>query len=240
MKVSNVQQGQVQKNSHYSLDYCCLVPDTATDCLSRMDLPPDVAAYFVHCYFRLYLMFVSWGSSWLGICLIYHLKRISSFNRHETWVKSKILTIISWIGRLNIPRRTWWYWKVWLSGSILIICSSRRIAAAAWCGGITRSRCARIFLVSTNNSKKGWNNKFKLNQKIEKKIRKLIWSTLVGNGNGTRSLMVYLDGLSLTPVFGCFCIVSSCPSNVFKYCICCGDGTGIRFGSLPRVGKGFF
>lgn len=37
---------------------------------------------------------------------------------------------------------------------------------------------------------------------------------------------------SLRLVLGCFCIVSSCPSNVFKYCICCGDGTGIKFGSL--------
>lgn len=27
-------------------------------------------------------------------------------------------------------------------------------------------------------------------------------------------------------------MVSSCPSNVFKYCICCGEGTGIKLGSL--------
>lgn len=43
--------------------------------------------------------------------------------------------------------------------------------------------------------------------------------------------------LSLTLVFGCFCIVSSWPSKAFKYWICCGDGTGIRFGSLPNNKK---
>lgn len=37
---------------------------------------------------------------------------------------------------------------------------------------------------------------------------------------------------SLRLVFGCFCMVSSWPSNVFKYWICCGDGTGIKLGSL--------
>lgn len=38
---------------------------------------------------------------------------------------------------------------------------------------------------------------------------------------------------SLRLVFGCFCIVNSCPSNAFRlYWICCGDGTGISWGSL--------
>lgn len=39
-------------------------------------------------------------------------------------------------------------------------------------------------------------------------------------------------------VLGCFCIISSCPSNVLRYWICCGEGTGIRLGSLttPLVG----
>lgn len=70
---------------------------------------------------------------------------------------------------------------------------------------------------------------------VKKVISIELW---VGNGNGTRSFIFYLDGLSLTPAgFCCFCIVSSCPSNVDKYCICCGDGTGIRFGSLPEDGK---
>uniref|UniRef100_A0A224Y4G6 Putative secreted protein n=1 Tax=Panstrongylus lignarius TaxID=156445 RepID=A0A224Y4G6_9HEMI len=39
--------------------------------------------------------------------------------------------------------------------------------------------------------------------------------------------------VSFKLVLGCFCIVNSWPSNVFKYWICCGDGTGIKFGSLP-------
>ena len=38
--------------------------------------------------------------------------------------------------------------------------------------------------------------------------------------------------VSFRLVFGCFWIVSSWPSNVFRYWICCGDGTGIKFGSL--------
>lgn len=33
-------------------------------------------------------------------------------------------------------------------------------------------------------------------------------------------------------VLGCFWMVSSWPSRGFKYCICCGDGTGIRLTSL--------
>ena len=33
-------------------------------------------------------------------------------------------------------------------------------------------------------------------------------------------------------VFGCFWIVSSWASNAFRYWICWGDGTGIRFGSF--------
>ena len=37
---------------------------------------------------------------------------------------------------------------------------------------------------------------------------------------------------SLRLVFGCFWMVSSCPSRGFKYCICCGEGTGIRLTSL--------
>lgn len=43
---------------------------------------------------------------------------------------------------------------------------------------------------------------------------------------------------SLRLVFGCFCIISSWPSKVLRYCICCGDGTGIKLGSLtaPLVG----
>lgn len=42
---------------------------------------------------------------------------------------------------------------------------------------------------------------------------------------------------SLRLVFGCFCMMSSCPSKVFRYWICWGEGTGMRFGSLtPAVG----
>ena len=33
-------------------------------------------------------------------------------------------------------------------------------------------------------------------------------------------------------VLGCFCMVSSWASKAFRYWICCGDGTGIRLGSL--------
>lgn len=33
-------------------------------------------------------------------------------------------------------------------------------------------------------------------------------------------------------LLGCFWMVSSWPSNWFKYWICCGDGTGIKLGSL--------
>lgn len=41
---------------------------------------------------------------------------------------------------------------------------------------------------------------------------------------------------SLRLVLGCFWMISSCPSKVFRYCICCGEGTGMRFGSLtPAV-----
>ena len=38
--------------------------------------------------------------------------------------------------------------------------------------------------------------------------------------------------VSFRLVFGCFWMVSSWPSNVFRYWICCGEGTGIKFGSL--------
>ena len=37
---------------------------------------------------------------------------------------------------------------------------------------------------------------------------------------------------SLRLVFGCFWMVSSCPSKGFKYWICWGDGTGIRLASF--------
>ncbi len=37
---------------------------------------------------------------------------------------------------------------------------------------------------------------------------------------------------SLRQVFGCFCMVSSCPSSGLRNWICCGDGTGIRLASL--------
>lgn len=33
-------------------------------------------------------------------------------------------------------------------------------------------------------------------------------------------------------LLGCFWMVNSWPSNWFKYWICCGDGTGIKLGSL--------
>lgn len=38
--------------------------------------------------------------------------------------------------------------------------------------------------------------------------------------------------VSFKLVLACFWMVSSCPSNELKYCMCWGEGTGIRLGSL--------
>lgn len=35
-------------------------------------------------------------------------------------------------------------------------------------------------------------------------------------------------------VLGCFCMVNSWPSNALRYCICWGEGTGIKLGSFPE------
>ena len=88
----------------------------------------------------------------------------------------------------------------------------------------TYKRPLPIYLYLQHNLMFYWNHSYSLSpQKLLFMLRYIMNAiTYVGD----------LIFVSFRLVLGCFWIVSSWPSNVFRYWICCGEGTGIKFGSL--------
>jgi len=58
---------------------------------------------------------------------------------------------------------------------------------------------------------------------------------LTYEGDIVEVVVVVEDDESFKPVLGCFWMVSSWPSNVLRYWMCWGEGTGIKLGSSPLL-----